>query len=133
MRNNTRKVAGTSKMSKTRVNTSALGLLNPQKHQRMHQEQEVYHRLYKDKLEKLVKDALVEQVPELKDDQNDSDDEEESDGNGDSSSKGDGTETNSRKQVQVLRMKIRREVWAEAWANETEEVCCRVKKELMHE
>ena len=99
----------------------------------MHQEQEVYHRLYKDKLEKLVKEALAEQLPEPEEPSNNSDGDGESDPEDDSSSKGKDAEATSRKQIQVLRMKIRREVRAEAWENETEEVRCRVKKELMRE
>jgi hypothetical protein len=135
MRNNTRKVAGASKMSKTRVNTSALGLLNPQKRQRTHQEQEVYHRLYKDKLEKLVKEALDERLPELQDIPNGSEDEHESDNNseGDDSTKNKHVEPRSIKKIRALRMQVRREVRAKAWANETEEVRRQVKEEIMRE
>ena len=124
MCNNWRKVAGASKVTKTRVATSTLGLLNPQKCQHVHQEQEVYHRLYKDKLEKLAKDALYEQLPELQnipnrsEDEDDSDeddsdeddiDEDDSDGDGDSSklSKAKpGTEPSSMTQLRALCIKI---------------------------
>jgi hypothetical protein len=100
----------------------------------MHQEQEVYHRLFKDKLEKLVKEALAERLPELKDIPDDSDgDENESGDDDDSSSKGRGTEAKSLRKIRVLRMKLRREVRAEAWANETEEIRREVREELKRE
>ncbi|KIM38353.1 hypothetical protein M413DRAFT_30193 [Hebeloma cylindrosporum] len=132
--NNTRKMAGTSKISNTRVNTSALGLLNPRKRQRVHQEQEVYHSLYKDKLEKLVKEAMAEQLPEIPHGTNGSDeDKSDNDSGGDDSTKDKRTEPRSIQKLRALRMKIRREVRAEAWANETEEVRCQVKKAIMRE
>lgn len=136
MRNNWRKVAGASKVTKTRVATSTLGLLNPRKRQRVHQEEEVYHRLYKDKLEKLAKAALDKQLPELQNIPNGSEDEDDSDGDGASSelSKGKpGTESSSMKKLRALRMKIRREVRAQAWANETEEVRREVRDEIKRE
>ena len=135
MRNNCRTAAGTSKVSKTRVTTSALGLLNPRKRQRMHQEQEVYHHLYKDKLEKLAKEALDKRLPELLTIPNGSKDEDEVDSGSDSdnSPKDRRTEPSSTKKIRSLRMKIRREVRVEAWANETEEVRCQVKEEMMRE
>jgi hypothetical protein len=126
-------LAGTSKVSQTRLPTSASVLLNPRKRQRIHQEQEVYHRLYKDKLEKLVKEALAERLPELQNIPNGSDDEDETDGDGNDSSKGKTSEADSLKKIRVLRMKIRREVRAEAWANETPEVRCQVKEEIIRE
>lgn len=128
-------MAGASKMSKTRVNTSALGLLNPPKRQHTHQEQEVYHSLYKDKLEKLVKEALDERLPELQDIPNGSEDEHESDNNseGDDSTKNKRVEPRSVKKIRALRMQVRCEVRAKAWANETEEVRRQVKEEIMHE
>lgn len=95
----------------------------------MHQEQEVYHRLYKDKLEKLIKEALAERLPELKDVPNDSDNEVESDEDGNSLSRGKGTEAKSLRQIRVLCMKLRCEVRSEAWENETEEVRREVRKE----
>jgi hypothetical protein len=82
MRNNCRKVAGASKVTKTRVTMSALGQLNPRKRQRMHQEEEVYHRLYKNKLEALAKEALAKRLPELQNIANGSDDGDESDSDG---------------------------------------------------
>jgi hypothetical protein len=99
----------------------------------MHQEQEVYHRLYKDRLEPLVKDALAERLPELQNAPNASDDEGESNDDGEDSSKGKTTEASSLKMLRALRMKIRREVRAEAWANETSEVRRQVKEEMMRE
>jgi hypothetical protein len=93
----------------------------------MHQEQEVYHRLYKDKVEKLVKDAIAEQLSELQTVSTSSEDEDKSDGDGEDSSK-----SNMRK-VRVLHMKIRCEVRAEAWANESAEVRQQVKEEIMRE
>jgi len=116
-----------------------LGFLNPQKRQRVHQEQEVYHRLYKDKLENLVKEALAERLPELQnvpegcDDEDDSESDGDDNGNRDVSSKGKATEANSLKKIRVLRMKIRREVRAEAWANESAEVRRQVKEEIRRE
>jgi hypothetical protein len=136
MHNNWRKVAGASKVTKTCVATSTLGLLNPRKRQRVHQEEDVYHRLYKDKLEKLAKAALNEQLPELQNIPNSSEEENDSDGDGASSelSKGKpGTESSSMKKLRALRMKIRREVRAQAWANETEEVRHEVRDEIKHE
>ena len=135
IRNNSRKAAGASKLSQTRVSTSALGLLNPRKRQRAHQEQEVYHRLYKEKLENLVKEALAERLPELQNvlDGHDDEDDSESDGDGDDSSKGKTAEASSLKKIRVLRMKIRREVRAEAWANESAEVRRQVKEEIKRE
>jgi hypothetical protein len=136
MRNNWRKVAGASKVTKTRVATSTLGLLNPRKRQRVHQEEEVYHRLYKDKLEKLAKAALDEQLPELQNIPNGSEDEDDSDGDGDSSelSKAKpGTEPSSMTKLRALRMKIRREVRAQAWADESEEVRRQVREEIKRE
>jgi hypothetical protein len=93
----------------------------------MHQEQEVYHSLYKDKLEKLIKEAIAERLPELQNGSNGSEDDDESDSDGEDSSK------SSTKQIRALRMKIRREVRAEAWANESEEVRCQVKEEIIRE
>ena len=135
MRNNCRKGVGTSKVSKTCVTTSTMGLLNPRKRQRMHQEQEIYHRLYKDKLEKLVKEAFAERLPELQHLCNTSDDEDESDNasEDDDSSKDKCTEPRSLKKLRALHMKIRHEVRAEAWANETEEIRRQVKEEIMRE
>jgi hypothetical protein len=134
IRNNSKKVSGTSKVTETRGSASALGLLNPRKRQRAHQEQEVYHRLYKDKLETLVKEALTERLPELDSVPNGSDGEEESDGDddGDVSSKGKVTEGSLQK-LRRLRMTVRREIRAEAWANETPEVRRQVKEEIMRE
>jgi len=128
-------VAGTSKVSKMRVTTSTLGLLNPRKCQHRHQEQEVYHRLYKDKLEKLAKEALDKRLPELLTIPNGSEDEDEVDSGSDSdnSPKDRRTEPSSTKKIRSLRMKIRCEVRAEAWANETEEVRRQVKEEMMRE
>ena len=135
MRNNCRMAAGASKVSKTRVTTSALGLLNPRKHQRMHQEQEVYHHLYKDKLKKLAKEALDKWLLELLTIPNSSKDEDEVDSgsDGDNSPKDRCTEPSSTKKIRSLHMKIRCEVHVEAWANETEEVCHQVKEEMMRE
>ena len=136
MRNNWRKVAGASKVTKTRVATSTLGLLNPRKRQRVHQAEEVYHRLYKDKLEKLAKAALDEQLPELQNIPNSSEDEDDGDEDGDSSelSKGKpGTKPSSMTKLRALRMKIRREVRAQAWADESEEVRRQVREEIKRE
>jgi len=135
MRNNSRKVVGAFKVSKTHVTTSTLGLLNPRKRQGVHQEQEIYHRLYKDKLEKLVKEAFAERLPELQHLSNTSDNEGESDNDSedDDSSKDRSTVPRSLKKLRALRMKIRREVRAEAWANETEEIPRQVKEEIMRE
>ena len=132
MRNHRRKASGTSKVSKTRVSTSSLGLLNPRKRQRVHQEQEVYHRLYKDKLEKLIKEALDKRLPELQEVPNSSNDEDQSDANDDDLSKGNATEPSTKK-MRTLRMKIRREVRGDAWENETEEVRRQVRKEVLRE
>jgi len=130
-------MAGASKVSKTRVTAPTLGLLNPRKRQRMHQEQEIYHHLYKDKLETLAKTALAERLPELQNVLNGSDDSEEdesdADSDGQDSSKGKGAEASSLQKIRALRMKIRREVRAEAWANETAEVRQEVKNEMMRE
>lgn len=135
MRNNSRKVAGGSKVTKTRGFASAMGLLNPRKRQRMHQEQEVYHRLYKDKLEKLAKDALDRRLPELQHvaDDGEAEEESDSDSSAEDSSKDKRTEPSSLQKLRALRMKVRREVRADAWANETEEVRRHVKEELARE
>jgi hypothetical protein len=99
-----------------------MGLLNPWKCQRLHQEEEVYHRLYKEKLEALEKAALAERLPDRQNILNGSEDDNESDGNGDSDgdnnanvlSKGKpSTEASSVKSIRALRMKIRREVRAD--------------------
>ena len=130
-------MAGASKVTKTRVTTSSLGLLNPRKRQRMHQEEEVYHRLYKDKLEALAKAALKERLPELENNSLGSDDEDDSDDDGDGNnlSKAQrGIDASSAvKKLRALRMKIRREVRADAWANETEDVRCEVREAMKHE
>lgn len=129
-------MAGASKVTKTRVTTSALGLLNPRKRQRLHQEEEVYHRLYKDKLETLAKAALKERLPELENNPIGSEDEDGSDDDGDGNnlSKGQrGTDPSSVTKLRALRMKIRREVRAEAWANETEDVRREVNEAMKHE
>jgi len=128
-------VVSASKVSKTCVTTLTLGLLNPRKRQHVHQEQEIYHHLYKDKLEKLVKEAFTERLPELQHLCNTSDDEDESnnDSEDDDSSRDKCTEPRSLKKLRALRMKIRREVHAEAWANETEEIRRQVKKDIMRE
>lgn len=136
MRNNARKVAGASKVTKTRVATSTMGLLNPRKRQRLHQEEEVYHRLYKEKLETLAKAALAERLPELQNGPNGSEGENESDSDGDGNvlSKGKpGAETSSVKSIRALRMKVRREVRADAWANETEDVRREVREAMRRE
>jgi len=136
IRNNARKMAGASKVTQMRVTTSALGLLNPRKRQHLHQEEEVYHRLYKDKLETLAKAALKERLPELKNNPNGSEDEDGSDDDGDGNnlSKGrHGTDPSSVTKLRALRMKIRREVRAEAWANETEDVRRKVNEAMKHE
>jgi hypothetical protein len=100
----------------------------------VHQEQEVYHRLYKSKLENLVKEALAEQLPGLQNVPEDSDDDsDESDGDGVESSKDKATTANSLKKIRALRMKIRRQVRAEAWANEPAEVHRQVKEEIIRE
>ena len=101
----------------------------------MHQEQEVYHRLYKDKLEKLAKEALDKRLPKLQTIPNGNEDEDEFDSgsDGDNSPKDRCTEPSSTKEIRSLRMKIRCEVRAEAWANETEEVRRQVKQEMMRE
>jgi len=129
-------MAGASKVTKTHVTTSALGLLNPRKRQRLHQEEEVYHRLYKDKLETLAKAALKERLPELENNPIGSEDEDGSDDDGDGNnlSKGQrGTDPSSVTKLRALRMKIRREVRAEAWANETEDVRREVNEAMKHE
>ena len=129
-------MAGASKVTKTHVTTSALGLLNPRKRQRLHQEEEVYHRLYKDKLETLAKAALQERLPELENNPIGSEDEDGSDDDGDGNnlSKGQrGTDPSSVTKLRALRMKIRREVRAEAWANETEDVRREVNEAMKHE
>jgi hypothetical protein len=115
-----------------RVSTSSLGLLNPRRRQRIHQEQEVYHHLYKHKPEKLIKEALDKRLPELQEVPDISNDEDESDGNDDDSSKGNATES-STKEMRMIWMKILHEVRADAWENETEEVRRRVKEEVLHE
>jgi phage protein D len=101
----------------------------------MRQEQEIYHHLYKDKLEMLAKQALAERLPELQNIPNSSDEEGESDADSDGqdSSKGKGAEASSLQKIRALRMKIRREVRAEAWANETAEVRREVKEAMMRE
>jgi len=101
-----------SKVSKMCVSKSSSGLLNPQKCQRIHQEQEVYHHLYKDKLEKLVKVAIIEHLPELQNIPTNGDDEDNSEDNGDDSSKN--TKAGSLKKIRVLHMKIQHEVRAAA-------------------
>ena len=102
-------MAGASKVTKTHVTTSALGLLNPWKRQCLHQEEEVYHRLYKDKLKMLAKAALKEQLPELKNNPIRSKDKDgsDNDGNGNNLSKGQhGTDPSSVTKLRVLCMKI---------------------------
>ena len=95
----------------------------------------MYHRLYKDKLEKLAKEALDKRRPKLQTIPNGNEDEDEFDSgsDGDNSPKDRRTEPSSTKEIRSLHMKIRREVRAEAWANETEEVRRQVKQEMMRE
>ena len=134
MRNTSRRLAGASKVSKPRITAATLGLLNPRKRQRMRQEQEVYHHLYREKLEKLVKVAIADRVPELQNVPTSTDDENDSDDGSDEQDAAKGTSTaNSLKKIRALRMKIRREVRAEAWANETAEVRREVKEAMIHE
>ena len=135
MCNNGRKMSGASKGSKMRVTTSTLGLLNPRKRQRMRQEQEVYHHLYKEKLKNLVKITLADRLPELQNIPTSTDDENDSDNgsDGQDTSKGKGVETSSLKKIWVLCMKIRCEVRAEAWTNETAEVRREVKEAMIRE
>lgn len=144
MRNHSRKVTGTSKVTKTHVGAPAMGLLNRRKHQRLHQEGEVYHRLYKEKLEALAKAALAERLPDRQsilngsEDDNESDSDSDGDGDGDDNanalSKGKtSTESSSVKSIRALRMKIRREVRADAWANETEDVRHEVREAMKKE
>ena len=133
MHNNARKVAGASKVTKTCVATLTMGLLNPRKCQHLHQEEEVYHCLYKEKLKTLAKAALVERLPELQNGPNGSEGENESDSDGDGNvlSKGKpGAETSSVKSIRALRMKVRREVCTDAWANETEDVHQEVREAM---
>ena len=146
MRNHSRKVTGASKVTKTRVGASAMGLLNRRKRQRLHQEEEVYHRLYKEKLEVLAKAALAERLPDRQNILNGSEDDNDSDGDGDGDGDGGGddsanalskgktsTESSSVKSIRALRMKIRREVRADAWANETEDVRREVREAMKQE
>jgi phage protein D len=101
----------------------------------MRQEQEVYHQLYKEKVENLVKIALADRLPELQnvstsiDGKSDSED----DSDGEDLPKAKHTEPSSLKKIRALRMSIRREVRAEAWANETAEVRREVKEAMMRE
>jgi hypothetical protein len=110
-----------------------LGLLNPWKRQCFRQEQEVYHSLYKDKLEGLIKEALAERLPELQNIPNGSEGEDNSDASGNESSKGKCVEASSLKKIRKLCMKIRHEVRANAWENETAEVRRQVKNEMARE
>ena len=117
-------MAGASKVSKMCITTPTLGLINPQKRQHMHQKQEVYHHLYREKLENLVKVALTDRLPELQNVPTSADDENNSDdgSDGQNTAKGKSTEASSLKKIRVLCMKIRCEVRTEAWVNETAEV-----------
>jgi len=100
----------------------------------MRQEQEVYHHLYREKLEKLVKVAIADRVPELQNVPTSTDDENDSDDGSDEQDAAKGTSTaNSLKKIWALRMKIRHEVRAEAWANETAEVRREVKEAMIRE
>ena len=74
----------------------------------MHQEQEVYHHLYREKLENLVKVALADRLPELQNVPTGTDDENGSDDGSDSQNmaKGKSPESKSLKKIQALRMKI---------------------------
>ena len=128
-------MAGASKVTKMCAIVPGMGLLNLWKCQHMHQEQEVYHCLYKDKLEKLAKDTLKKWLPELQHVLNGSKGEEESDGDSsnENSPKDKHMEPSSVKKLRALHMKICHEVHADAWANKTEEVQCHIKKEMMHE
>ena len=120
-------MARASKVTKMCAIVPGMGLLNPWKCQCMHQEQEVYHHLYKDKL---AKDTLEKRLPELQDVLNGSEGEEESDGDSsdENSPKDKHMEPSSVKKLRALHMKIRCEVCADAWANKTEEVQCHIKK-----
>jgi hypothetical protein len=98
------------------------------KRQRCHQEIEVYHRLYKDKINELTDEALAKSpmVADTDESTSDSDEEEEygaGDSASDKASKKDRSKSkNDDQRLKAYRMKIKREVLAKAWAGETPEV-----------
>ena len=132
MRNHRTKAVGT-KLGKTKSSNSRRGSLlpasQPKKRQRCYQEIEVYHRLYKEKINALTEEALAKN-PLPADDvtTSDTDDEQhqgsDDDGHDDPSTKNKTKSTNNK----AYRMKIKREVRAQAWADETREV-----KEEIHQ
>jgi hypothetical protein len=99
------------------------------KRQRCHQEIEVYHRLYKDKINQLTDEALAESPMVTDTDESTSDSDEQSgasDSDNDKASRKDGSK--STQGLKAYHMKIKREVLAKAWAGETPEV----KEEIHH-
>jgi hypothetical protein len=100
------------------------------KRQRCHQEVEVYHRLYKDKINQLTNEALAESPMDTDTDESTSDSDEDSDSDSDrdsdKASRKDGSK--STQELKAYRMKIKRGVLAKAWAGETSEV----KEEIHH-
>lgn len=113
MRNERKKRLGAANVSSTRK-TSARSQMGSRK--RLHQEEEVYEALYKDKLQALYEEAFDKQPVDSNDSGSDSDPE--------------NSKKARLKQKRSSRMKIRREVRSKAWAIEDDEVKERVRNEL---
>src|SRR5271155_4756956 len=124
MRNHRRKVGGTlgtTKISNSR-RVSNLPIFLPIKRQRCHQEVEVYHRLYKDKINQLTGKALAESPIIADTDESTSDSNEEGSASDKASRKHRSKLTKDGQRLKAYRMKIKWEVLAKAWAGETPEV-----------
>ena len=113
MRNEHKKCLGAANVSST-CKTSARSQMGSRK--RLHQEEEVYEALYKDKLQALYEEAFDKQPVDSNDSGSDSDPE--------------NSKKARLKQKRSSRMKIRCEVRSKAWAIEDDEVKERVRNEL---
>ncbi|KIM44283.1 hypothetical protein M413DRAFT_9431 [Hebeloma cylindrosporum] len=118
MRNERKKRLGAANVSSTRK-TSALSRTGSSVRKRLHQEEEVYEALYKEKLQALYEEEFTKQPIESDDSGSDS-----------------GTENSKQarlKDQRSKRMKIRREVRTKAWAMEADDVKERVRNKLEEE
>ena len=140
MRNERTKAVGTAKTSNSCQRLSTLSAIQRPKHQRCHQEIEVYHRLYNDKINRLMEEALAKRPMPLESgaSSTDADDSEQGtsdDDNNDekSTQKTKSETTKDSRRMKAYRMKMKREVRAQAWADETTEVKDEIRQVLEKE
>lgn len=129
MRNERRKALVTGALtSRPQIPIALAG--QPDKRQRCHQEIEVYHQLYKEKISKLTEEALANDWALSDTDEIGSETNNESHG---SNSNEHGKSSQENKARKKHRMKILREVRQQTWAEETPEVKEEIRQVLEKE